>query len=58
MGNKYFFDKIDAGLKLAFRKMLKEKANNNEEIVVSENDKIVHLKAKDVLEKLKLKGGL
>lgn len=51
-------DLVEKGVKLAYKKMLEEKSKNDEEIVISENGKIIRLKAKDVLESLRLKGEL
>jgi len=56
--SKKTLDLIEKGVNLAYRRMLEEKAKNDEEIVVSENGKIIRIKARDVLEELKRKGEL
>jgi len=43
--------KISEGLKLAFDKLVKEKAKEDGELIFSENGKIVKVKAKDLLNK-------
>ena len=42
-------EKIHKGLQISFEKLVKEKAKNDEELVFSENGKIVRIKAKDIL---------
>jgi hypothetical protein len=42
-------DKILEGINLAFKKLVKEKAANDEELVFSEKGKVVRVKAKDLL---------
>lgn len=47
-------DKIDAGLQLAERRMLEEKALHNENVIVQTDDgRIQHIPAKQVLETMK-----
>ena len=45
-------EKILKGLQISFEKLVKEKAKNDEELVFSENDKIVRVKAKDILKEM------
>lgn len=54
MTNKEFHERVDFGLKLAYRKMLKEKALHNEDIIVCKDgsDEIVRIPAKQVLAEL------
>jgi len=58
MTTNYTVEQIYNGVKLAYKKMLEQKSVNDEDIIVSENGKIVRLKAKEVLEELRLKGEL
>ncbi len=43
--------KISAGLKLAFERLVKEKAKDDGELIFCENGKIIRVKAKDLLKK-------
>jgi hypothetical protein len=54
--SKKTLELIEKGVNLAYRRMLEEKAKNDEEIIISENGEIVRIKARDVLEELKRKG--
>jgi hypothetical protein len=45
--------KISKGLDIAFEKLVREKAKNDEELIFSENGKIIKVKAKDLLVQLK-----
>ena len=47
-------EKIQKGIQISFDKLVKEKAKNDEELVFSENGKIVRIKAKDILKELSL----
>ncbi len=47
--NKELLDKIQAGLKLASRRLLEKKAANNETAVISINGEIKRIPAKDLL---------
>lgn len=46
-------NKIEAGLKLAIRRLYEKKAANNETAVISINGQIQHVPAKDLLKKYK-----
>lgn len=46
---------IEKGVKLAYKRMLEEKAKNDEYIVISKDGKIIRLKAKTALSQLKRK---
>ena len=54
MTSEEFCERVDFGLELAYRKMLKEKALNNEDIIVCKDgsDEIVRIPAKQVLAEL------
>jgi len=41
-------NKVDLGMKLSFKKLLKEKKANNGSFVFSKNGKIVTIKASDI----------
>ena len=41
--------KIDAGLKLAYRRLYEKRAANNETVIISVNGEIKHVPAKDLL---------
>jgi len=41
--------KIDAGLQLAYRKLYRQRAANNETVVISVNGEIRHVPAKDLI---------
>jgi hypothetical protein len=47
--NKELLNKIEAGLKLAIRRLYEKKAANNETAVVSINGQIKRVPAKDLL---------
>jgi hypothetical protein len=47
--NIELLNKIEAGLKLAVRRLYEQKAANNETAVVSINGEIKHIPAKDLL---------
>lgn len=47
--NIELYKKIQAGLKLAFRRLYEQKAANNESVVISVNGEIRHVPAKDLL---------
>ena len=51
--SKTLFEKIDEGVKKAFKKLVEEKASVDGELVFSENGKIIKTKAKDLLLQLK-----
>jgi len=44
------FDKIHEGILKAYHKLLIEKAKNDEELIISIDNKIVRMKAKKLLE--------
>ena len=46
---KIIQEKIDKGLEWSYEKMLKEKASRNENMVISRNNKIETLSAKEIL---------
>jgi hypothetical protein len=48
--NAELLNKIEAGLKLAIRKLYEQKAANNEMAVICENGVIKHLPARDLLQ--------
>nr|WP_322625053.1 hypothetical protein [uncultured Flavobacterium sp.] len=43
-----FTEKIVAGLKLAFQRLVEQKKKNNSVLVVKRDDKIVHLKPDEI----------
>jgi hypothetical protein len=47
--NVELFNKIEAGLKLAIRKLYEQKAANNETAVISINGQIKRIPAKDLI---------
>ena len=47
--NYELYMKIQAGLKLAVRRLYEQKAANNESVVISVNGEIRHVPAKDLL---------
>ena len=51
---EYYYEignKIVKGMELAFERLVIEKAKNDEELVFSEDGKIIFVKAKDLLKK-------
>ena len=54
MSNEEFHDRVTFGLELAYRKMLKEKALHNEDIIVCKDgsSEIVRISAKQALTEL------
>jgi len=42
-------EKILKGLQISFEKLVKEKAQNDEDLIFGENGEIVRIKAKDIL---------
>jgi hypothetical protein len=57
MSDKTVIDLIEKGLKVSHRRMLEEKAKNEEDIIISANGKIIRRRAKDVLSELLRKDG-
>ena len=50
MSNKEFSEKIKAGIELAGKRMLKEKALRNEDVIVSSDGKTIeHIPARQLL---------
>jgi hypothetical protein len=50
MSNKEFSEKLKAGIELAGKRMLEEKARNNEDVIVCGDDNIIrHIPAKNFL---------
>ena len=47
-------EKILKGIQISFEKLVKEKAKNDDELVFSEDGKIVRIKAKEILKELSL----
>ncbi len=47
--NIELLNKIEAGLKLAYRRLYEQKAANNESVVICVNGEIKHVPAKDLL---------
>ena len=45
-------EKIFKGLQISFEKLVKEKAQNDKDLIFEENGEIVRIKAKDILEEL------
>ncbi len=50
--NIELLNKIEAGLKLAYRRLYEQKAANNEMVVVCINGEVKHMPAKDLLKDL------
>lgn len=46
--NDPFVEKIMAGLKVSFEKLVDRYKKNDDELILSENGKIVRVKAKDI----------
>ncbi len=42
-------EKIKLGVKLAFERLWQQAAKNNEELIISQNGKIVKVKARDII---------
>jgi hypothetical protein len=53
--SKILFAKIEAGLKLAVRRLYEERAAKNETVVVSKNGKVQIIPAKILLEEMNAK---
>lgn len=47
--NIELLNKIEAGLKLAYRRLYEQKAARNETVVISVNGEVKHVPAKDLL---------
>ena len=48
--HKQMIDKIEQGLQIAEREMLEEKARNNEDVIVCDDDNVIrHIPAKNFL---------
>ena len=47
--NFELYKKIEAGLKLAYRRLYEQRAANNQTVVISVNGEIKHVPAKDLL---------
>lgn len=47
--NAELLDKIEAGLKLAMRRLYEKRAANNEAVVICVNGEIKHVPARDLL---------
>lgn len=43
-----FFDKVEQGLKVSYKKLVEKYAISDDELILSENGKIVRVKAKDI----------
>jgi|Laugrespbdmm15sd_2_1035082.scaffolds.fasta_scaffold10527_3 hypothetical protein len=43
-----FFDKVEQGLKISYKKLVEKYRKNDDALILSQNGKIVHVKAKDI----------
>ena len=43
-----FFDKVIEGLKMSYRELVEEYKKNDDELILSQDGKIVRIKAKDI----------